>query len=281
MIGDMPQVSRHDCSSIISRHHLSVIILFILPTDGQVKNGYYTALQKLIDDTYMRNNNTPVTLVTHSMGGPITHYFLSHFVPQEWKVSRIKQFISLSGVFGGSVKALKALVSGEAELAKHFVSSQSLRELGRSLPSLVWLIPSSLWNNTEVVLTTGRRNYTARDVLDLFNDLDYVNGTRMYKELRNISDDFSAPNVTHYCFYGNKVNTIERLVYGDNFPDKDPVYESTGDGDGTVNIRSLESCSVWKSRQKYAVYLKSFDGVKHFSIVKNKDVLREIEKLVT
>ena len=246
--------------------------------DGQLKNGYYKSLSKLIEETYSINNNTPVTIIAHSMGGPITHYFLAHYVQDDWKDKYIQQYVSLSGVYGGTVKALKALISGDVEEV-YTANVDHLRDFGRSLPGLMSLLPSTeVWGQNEVIVTTAMRNYTVGDVMELFNDLNYTNGIQMYSELRNISNDFKPPNVTHYCFYGSGVKTLERIHYREDFAEmtKEPDY---GDGDGTVNIRSLLSCNNWNG-QYHSVHLKSFEKVTHVEMIRDKNVLNEIKEII-
>lgn len=53
----------------------------------------------------------PVYLMGHSMGCHYVLYFLNH-QNQEWKDKYIKGFISLGAPWGGAVKPLKVLASG-------------------------------------------------------------------------------------------------------------------------------------------------------------------------
>ena len=58
------------------------------------------------------NNNTPVTLLVHSMGGPMTLIMLQR-QSQKWKDKYINAFITLSAVWAGSVKAVKVFAIGK------------------------------------------------------------------------------------------------------------------------------------------------------------------------
>lgn len=49
-----------------------------------------------------------------------------------------------------------------------------------------------------------------------------------------------------------------------------------GDGDGTVNMRSLGACAHWQSGQKQKIYHQGFPGVDHTNILRNPDVLAYI-----
>ena len=249
----------------------------IFISDGLELLGYYDALYQLIEDTYTTNNNTAVSLVVHSMGGPITTYFLTHIAKPDWKSSRIKQFISLSGVFGGSVKAIKGLVSGDSFV--DFIKPTILRKAQRTFPSQIWLLPSpKLWDSQEIIFSQPKKNYTAHDIKSLFVDMNYTDGLRILTEVQNLTSDFPAPNVVHYCFYGNNVSTVSSITQN-SFPDGE-LQMKNGNGDGTVNIRSLKSCSLWSGKQEQPVILKGFDGVEHAEIVMNQEVFKSIEELV-
>ena len=261
-----------------------LLSLFLCCVDGLLKNGYYKALKQLIEETYAMNDNTPVTMIVHSMGGPVTHFFLSQVVNDSWKETYVKQFISLSGAFGGSVKSLEALISGSKEGI--FTANITLfRELERTFISSVWLLPhQSLWTDREVLVNTPLHDYTVKDIPQLFSDIGFNNGTRMYTELQDYySTSFKPPNVKHFCFYGNQIKpqTVEKLKYNDKrFAEQEnPDYEY-GYGDGTVNIRSLKSCERWKESQPFEVILQEFEGLSHRDIVKDERVLKEIEKIL-
>lgn len=53
-----------------------------------------------------------------------------------------------------------------------------------------------------------------------------------------------------------------------------------GDGDGTVNLRSLEGCKYWQGKQKQKVYSQTFPGVDHMEILRNINVLTYIRTIL-
>lgn len=76
------------------------------------ENGeYFVRLKSLVEETYATNNNTKVILIAHSMGGPMCLHFL-HGQDQKWKDKYIQSMITLSGAWGGSVKAIKVFAVG-------------------------------------------------------------------------------------------------------------------------------------------------------------------------
>lgn len=74
---------------------------------------FYKNFTKLIQDTYELNNQTKVILMAHSMGNPVTLYWLNNYVNQAWKDKYIRSFVSLSAPWGGAVKTLRLMASGD------------------------------------------------------------------------------------------------------------------------------------------------------------------------
>lgn len=69
-------------------------------------------LKKLVEDTYEENEKQPIILIAHSMGGPMSLFFLNQQT-QAWKDRYIKTMVTLSGAWGGSVKAVKVYAIGD------------------------------------------------------------------------------------------------------------------------------------------------------------------------
>lgn len=68
-------------------------------------------MKDLIEDTFTKTNGQKVVFITHSMGSPMTLYFLNR-QSQAWKDKYIKSWISLAGCWAGTVKALKVFAQG-------------------------------------------------------------------------------------------------------------------------------------------------------------------------
>lgn len=128
---------------------------------------FFKAFQALVEETYSANGDNPVLLVAHSMGGPMTLVFLQQQT-QAWKDKHIRALVTLSGAWGGSVKALKVFAVGD-DLGSYVLRESILREMQITSPSLSWLLPSSLfWKAPEVLVQTDSRNYTISDLKDFF-----------------------------------------------------------------------------------------------------------------
>lgn len=240
---------------------------------------FFDKLKLLVEETYLMNNNAPVTLIAHSMGGPMTLIFLQRQT-QKWKDKYISSFITLAGAWGGSVKAIKVFAIGD-DLGAYLLRQSTLKDEQITSPSLGWLLPSKLfWKETEVLVETDKKNYTLANLQDFLIDVNVPNGWEFRKDNEKYQLNFRPPGVEIHCLYGYKVDTVEKLYYKpgtsiDGYPQLIP-----GDGDGTVNLRSLEGCLHWEGKQKQKVYHQGFPGVDHMGILKNLNILKYIKMVL-
>lgn len=89
----------------------------------------------------------------------------------------------------------------------------------------------------------------------------------MFKDSAPFKNPAWIPDVDElYCAYGVGVKTTERMVWkqGQKFPTDVPEF-IYGDGDGTVNIRSLSLCKQWPLKG-----LWTFPGSSHVSVLSDK-----------
>ncbi|XP_046961873.1 phospholipase A2 group XV-like [Vanessa cardui] len=238
------------------------------------ENGeFFIKLKSLVEETYALNNNSAVTLIVHSMGGSMGLHFL-RLQKQSWKDQYIRRMISLSTPWGGAMKALKVFAIGD-DLGSLMLSESTLRTEQITCPSLAWLLPSpNFWKPSEVLVQTDKFNYTINDLQKLFTDMELPNAWEMRRDTEEFSRDFSAPGVELHCLYGYNVSTVERLVYkAGTWLDGSPAL-ARGDGDGTVNLRSLSACERWRAAPR-AHPLKSLAlrGAEHLRILHDPRVL--------
>ncbi|GAB6026887.1 hypothetical protein CHUAL_013532 [Chamberlinius hualienensis] len=239
---------------------------------------FFVNLTKLIEDGYEKNGGRPVVLVAHSMGGPTMLYYLNN-QKQSWKNKYIGSLITLAGVWGGAVKAMKVFASGD-NLGIYVLSAWTLRGQQMTAPSLAFLLPSDkFWSKDDILVSTSTRNYTVADYKDYFQDLKFTDGYNMWLDTKNLIYDLQPPGVEVHCLYGTGVDTEEKITYS-TIPSNSPTIKY-GSGDGTVNLRSLEGCLRWKGKQKQPVYSQAFDRVNHMDIIRHPDVLEYIRKVVS
>ena len=56
-----------------------------------------------------------VTLVAHSMGGPVSLYFLNNIVSQTWKDTYLHAYDPVTAAWDGGVAALENVIAGVTE----------------------------------------------------------------------------------------------------------------------------------------------------------------------
>lgn len=103
-------------------------------------------------------------------------------------------------------------------------------------------------------------------------------GYEIYKKVKSSPDIFLGPKHISevYCIYSSGVKTLKSLeylppnIFRYAFPDQIP-YQHFGDGDGTVNLRSLQVCTHWDE-----VKIITFHGLDHKTTVEEKTVLELI-----
>ncbi|KAF7992945.1 hypothetical protein HCN44_005726 [Aphidius gifuensis] len=241
---------------------------------------FFIKLKALVEETYSMNNNEPVTLIAHSMGGPMCLLFLQQQTTA-WKNKYINSLITLAAVWGGSVKAIKVFAIGD-DLGTYVLRERTLKDQQITSPSLGWLLPSKyFWKNTEVLVETATKNYTLLDLQDYFININVPNAWEFRKDTEKYQADYSAPGVEIHCLHGIAVNTVEKLYYKPGVTIDGYPQLINGDGDGTVNKRSLEGCLHWKDQQKQKIYHQPFPNTNHMEILRNPNVLQYIKSVLS
>ena len=251
-------------------------------TDQLEARGYYTALRLLAEEMH-RDSGEKVTVVAHSMGGPVALHFLTSVVDQEWKDKHINAFFALSGSWAGSGKALMNVVSGlNPNLMPVYhiftmIGHEQMLTFVRSLQTTYWLLPRpAAWGNT-VLVSTPSKNYTTNQYKELFTDIGFPEGYTKYIGISDINDGYPAPNVPVYCLYGSGIPTPQSFVYGSTFPWDHPDTILMGEGDDTINLVSARLCLKWGKEQSQRFYTQEFPGLSHTGILKSEAIFKQIE----
>ena len=139
--------------------------MFSLSTDEN--KDWFLRLKVLTESAYDMNENIGITYVAHSMGGRMLLYFLQQ-MPQEWKDKYVKQIITLSTPWGGSIQAIQAISVGY-DFGADLIQNDKMKQVQETCPSVVWLMPSkSFWKSNEVMVTMKGKNYTLENIDDFF-----------------------------------------------------------------------------------------------------------------
>uniref|UniRef100_A0A1I8IMT1 Lecithin-cholesterol acyltransferase-like 1 n=1 Tax=Macrostomum lignano TaxID=282301 RepID=A0A1I8IMT1_9PLAT len=241
---------------------------------------YFVQLGALIERSYAANGNKPVVIVGHSLGCKVILHFL-HSRSQAWKDKYVKDFVAAAGPFGGSASSVLASVSGY-NLGLGFIRPLWFRDAQRSWPSTYYLYPSGLvFEESLAIVETKQRKYTLaeEDIRDLYQDIGYPHGYRHFKALGNLTDQTLPPGVRTHCVFGHGLKTAHqfRWTNGRQFPDQQPdiVYS---DGDGTVNIRSLDVCVNWSGKQAQPVASVPVAGAEHVKLLTYSEFIDVVER---
>jgi len=251
---------------------------------------YFMRVRALIETTYANNGNTKVLLVSHSMGSIMMSYFLNQQT-QAWKDKYIRSLISLAGVWGGTARAVKVFAVGD-NLDSWFLNEKNLL-WERTNPSLAWLMPAEgFWTNEEILVQTEKKNFTRTNLGEYFTEMGEPNMAEMVKDTKVLLAGFPAPNVEVFCSHGSKVDTTETVVYPKgSYPSKGKGKKLSwpwpsgpslikGDGDGTVNIRSLQGCLKWRNEQSQPVHHKVFEKVNHLDMLRTEEPTQNVADII-
>ncbi len=111
--------------------------------------------------------------------------------------------------------------------------------------------------------------------------MDFNTGWEMRKDIMKYVNNFTAPNVKMHCVYGTGLPTPELLNYtkSDDFSvDPEIVF---GEGDGTVNSKSLTGCTYWRNFQKKPILTYEIKGAEHTALLVNPLAIDYIVKVLT
>ncbi|NP_001106083.1 phosphatidylcholine-sterol acyltransferase precursor [Papio anubis] len=252
------------------------------PYDWRLEPGqqeeYYHKLAGLVEEMHAAYGK-PVFLIGHSLGCLHLLYFLLR-QPQAWKDRFIDGFISLGAPWGGSIKPMLVLASGDNQ-GIPIMSSIKLKEEQRITTTSPWMFPSRLaWPEDHVFISTPSFNYTGRDFQRFFADLHFEEGWYMWLQSRDLLAGLPAPGVEVYCLYGVGLPTPRTYIYDHGFPYTDPVDVLYEDGDDTVATRSTELCGLWQGRQPQPVHLLPLRGIQHLNMVFSNQTLEHINAIL-
>lgn len=238
-------------------------------------NDFFADLKKLVETAYSENANRPIVFICHSNGCQNNVYFLSTQT-QNWKDKYVRSVIAMAGNWAGSVKPLLAYTFGLN--VGPFVQPGVVKRLFGSFPSVAGSLPSEeSFTANDVLIKNGDQNYTIMDYKRLFNDLYHPDGYEMWLDAHKFLSPLPIPNVELHCLHGYDVKTMEQFNWNSGgFPDKTPEIKY-GDGDGTINISSLQACKKYKHLQEKPFYYKTFAKIAHQPVIEDRIVFEYIQ----
>lgn len=215
----------------------------------------------------------PVVIIGHSLGCPVVNYFLNT-MPQKWKDTYIRSFISLAGPYGGATKALDASLSGETEGLPD--SRKFLRNIEKNISgNILSMNYPKIWGNT-IIAEIGGQKYTANDIATILKKAGEYPTANAWtnRALEMYEKIVTEPGVQVHLLHGNNIPTVHKLVYDDHFSN---LREETSEGDGTVSLLSLLAPVKmgWKN-----MIVKSLYGVEHSQILRDPLLINYLPTII-
>jgi len=263
--------------------------LFGAPYDWRVpsssrelaETGFFDQFQDLIENIFTKTNSS-VHILTHSMGGPTALAFFNR-MNQTWLDKYIASFIPIASPWAGAAKPLRALVSGDnfgiEILGFNLINLEDVAQLARQAGGIVELVPATKFYGDDVFVVRHGKNYTAKELPQLFTDIGSPITNEVYKNTEFLLNDLQAPHVNTHCVYGYGLQTEIMYKYGDQWTDPEISYNDLGDG--TVPEDSLRQCNIWKTEQPQPVEVKEFNLLGHSAILEDDEVFEYLISLTT
>ena len=186
---------------------------------------------------YIEHFNCPVTLLCHSTGGLLMHWFI-HQQKQNWCNKHIKNIININVPFGGIPFVLENCINDKTNLNKLLG-----KEIFCSLGATVWNMPDVRFLQDPVIKVDGK---IIRDYLDFFELHDIQSRVLQNKD---IIDSFKiGTNVKTYIIYSTTEplnKTPITLNINTKYKHKHIISTTYGNGDGIVPLESLLIPKLW------------------------------------
>lgn len=112
------------------------------------------------------------------------------------------------------------------------------------------------------------KEYHASELPELFRLIGREESAQMMEHALTHGSTSSDPGVPVHCIFGYNVQTFSALAFSTT-EDMDAAIVTLGNGDGTVDLNSLEVCTRWASTEK--VY--KLPGLGHTGMLGTKQVL--------
>lgn len=126
----------------------------------------------------------------------------------------------------------------------------------------------------QIVFKTPEKNYTLNDYNLLFKKFG-IDNYLFYKSIISNTQINKKLDVYTLFIYSKGVKTLERLSsYQDEYK------EEFGDGDGTVNIQSLEHCLKYYHKDSLNTEIIVLNNIQHHKILKSQKLFDILEQFI-
>jgi len=207
----------------------------IPPQKLMERDGFFLKIKFGVEESFAIHGK-PVTLLAHSMGCKVVHFFL-HWAEENlgygWIEKHVFQFIAASAPWLGATKSLRTLISGDRMGLDLLVTDREMVSLSRTFGGQHWLLPllegdKDTWNVQNrfcfVDRGDGHEAVTAEEALKMVNASssveiwkEFYENEPLYCGKRGGKDTPTAllpPPVPRLrCIYGTGAKTEAQLFY--------------------------------------------------------------------
>lgn len=226
---------------------------------------YCTQLKLLIINAYNKNQGRKVIMMYHSMGSVMVRHCFRYY-SQQFKDKYVLVIISIAGVYGGNAASID--IATVTDFMKNFTSTP-------------WVCSTEQAYGNAVIAQTRLKNYTSRDLREYFKDLAGDRGVKMFDDSYKYALNQPTTGVKMYCLRGYNLPTFLTTHFDSDKPSAKISGFTFGDGDGVLNIQG-SNCGILKrgSAKDKPIKTIMIKNVDHVSIVKRRDVLERIARII-
>jgi lecithin-cholesterol acyltransferase len=224
--------------------------LFSAPYDWRFgveqPDEYFEKLKGLIEFAYNRNNRTKVALLSHGMGGTLTHMFLTDKMSTAWRHQYIDSSTYVAPAWTGSGQSLYA--TWRLRFPYIPLTFAKLQNFVASIGAFHAQLPNAIaYENTTVLIDPNGRNHTGAELIDILRQ--HAKLTPKQLKIAEINFKYSrllpkTPDFNVNILYNSGVATpmgIKLKSWKDRLGT--PIY---GKGDSLVGSKVIDwACETW------------------------------------
>jgi lecithin-cholesterol acyltransferase len=252
--------------------------------------GFLPRTERLIEQTWRRNQHQPVRLVGHSNGPLYAQYLLTH-VSAQWKHKYIQGFTDIAGNLPGQGSSWSYVFTG-VEIPSGFSLPTTIATARSS--ARLWALSPSSWMSTSDPRLFGRReivikdratghSYAPADTDRLLHDagLDWIRPiVEHYIGFVKFGDPQHFPNVDVSGEKGSGLRTQVGIALPDlttgQVVDQSTAHLFYLPGDSNQEYITNNAVRVWRRMRCYRFRLTDNPGVSHLGLTSDKNVIARL-----
>lgn len=216
---------------------------------------------KIYIEMISKNSNNKISIIAHSFGGILIHYYLTKYVNQSWKDSYVDKLTLINVPFGGCNNIVEMYFKNRLNIKIPFSKAIDLNFI-KMYDAILWCLPYEpfgekvndiIYKNREIIYT--KNNFIEAEEFKIFKKyfIEQIQNKLQYKSI--------SPGVDTTVICSRGIPTIDKIIL-------DPIltYEFK-DGDGVITLESMMTIpKLWKDAKIYTL-----DG-EHTKVLHKKEL---------